>query len=91
MAEIEIYTTMFCPFCHWAKQLLDKKGVAYTEIDVMMKPGVRKEMTERAGGSRKVPQIFVDGEHIGDCEEIQVLEADGLLDAKLGINQGTGG
>ncbi len=65
--------------------LLNEKGVPYTEIDVMMKSGLRTEMTERAGGSRKVPQIFVDGEHIGDCEEIQVLEADGLLDVKLGI------
>lgn len=85
MAEIEIYTTPFCPFCLWAKQLLNKKGVPYTEIDVMMKSGVRKEMTERAGGSRKVPQIFVDGVHLGDCEDIQALEADGELDGKLGI------
>ena len=85
MAEIEIYTTPFCPFCLWAKQLLDKKGVPYTEIDVMMRPGKRREMIERAGGNRKVPQIFVDGRHIGDCEEIQVLEADGTLDARLGI------
>lgn len=85
MAEIEIYTTPFCPFCLWAKQLLDKKGVPYTEINVMMKPGKRREMTERAGGNRKVPQIFVDGRHIGDCEDIQMLEADGDLDARLGI------
>ena len=85
MAEIEIYTTPFCPFCLWAKQLLDKKGVAYTEINVMMKPSKRREMIERAGGNRKVPQIFVDGRHIGDCEEMQVLEADGELDARLGI------
>ena len=85
MAEIEIYTTPFCPFCLWAKQLLNKKGVPYTEIDVMMKSGVRKEMIERAGGNRKVPQIFVDGVYIGDCEDIQGLERDGELDAKLGI------
>ncbi len=85
MAEIEIYTTPFCPFCLWAKQLLNKKGVPFTEIDVMMKSGVRKEMIERAGGSRKVPQIFVDGVHIGDCQDIQALEKDGELDAKLGI------
>ena len=85
MTEIEIYTTPFCPFCLWAKKLLDKKGVPYTEIDVMMKSGVRKEMTERAGGNRKVPQIFVDGVHLGDFEEIQALEMDGELDGKLGI------
>jgi glutaredoxin 3 len=85
VAEIEIYTTAFCPFFYWAKQLLDEKGVAYTEIDVMMKSGAREQMTERAGGNRKVPQIFVDGEYLGDCDELRVLEADGRLDAKLGI------
>ncbi len=85
MAEIEIYTTPFCPFCLWAKQLLDKKGVPYTEIDVMMEPGKRREMIERAGGNRKVPQIFVDGRHIGDCEDIRMLEGNGELDARLGI------
>ncbi len=85
MAEIEIYTTPFCPFCLWAKKLLDKKGVPYTEIDVTMKSGVRQEMIERAGGNRKVPQIFVDGAHIGDCDEIQALETAGELDVKLGI------
>ena len=85
MAEIEIYTTPFCPFCLWAKKLLNKKGVPYTEINVMMKPAVRREMTERAGGNRKVPQIFVDGVYIGDCQDIQALEKDGELDARLGI------
>lgn len=87
MAEIEIYTTPFCPFCLWAKRLLDQKGVPYTEIDVMMKPAKRREMVERAGGNRKVPQIFVDGRHIGDCEDMQGLEADGTLDARLGIGE----
>ncbi len=85
MAEIQIYTSPWCPFCIAAKRLLDKKGLAYNEIDVTMKSGARQEMIERAGGNRKVPQIFVDGRHIGDCEEIQVLEADGELDARLGI------
>ncbi len=87
MAEIEIYTTPFCPYCLWAKQLLDEKGVPYTEIDVMMVPGKRREMIERAGGNRKVPQIFAGGRHIGDCEEIQVLEEAGELDARLGIGE----
>ena len=85
MAKIEIYTTPFCPFCRWAKQILDKKGVPYTEINVMLRPGIRREMTERAGGSRTVPQIFVDGAHLGDCEEMQALEAAGGLDARLGL------
>ena len=83
--NIEIYTTPWCPFCIAAKKLLDKKGVPYNEIDVMMKPGARKEMMQRAGGNRKVPQIFVDGEHIGDCEDIMALEAEGDLNARLDI------
>ncbi|MDA0306172.1 MAG: glutaredoxin 3 [Proteobacteria bacterium] len=86
MADIEIYTTPFCPFCIAAKRLLDKKGVAYTEIDVMMKSSLRREMTERAGGSRTVPQIFVDGEHLGDCVAIMEMDADDALDARLGLN-----
>ena len=63
------------------------KGIAYTEVDVMMKPGKRREMIERTGGNRKVPQIFVDGRHIGDCEDIQGLEGVGELDARLGIGE----
>jgi len=84
VAEIEIYTSPFCGFCHAAKRLLDKKGVAYREIDVMMKPAKRKEMTERSG-SGTVPQIFVDGEHLGDCMEIMEMDEDGELDSRLGL------
>ena len=85
MAEIEIYTSPFCGFCCAAKKLLEKKGVAFTEIDVMMKSDKRKEMTERSGGKRSVPQIFVDGEHLGDCMEIMEMDADDELDARLGL------
>ncbi|MEE8351580.1 MAG: glutaredoxin [Rhodospirillales bacterium] len=86
MADIEIYTTPFCPFCIAVKRLLDKKGVTYTEIDVMMRSTLRRELTERAGGSRTVPQIFVDGEHLGDCVEIMEMDVDDELDARLGLN-----
>ena len=85
MAEIEIYTSPFCGFCNAAKRLLDKKGVAYREIDVMMNSGKREEMTKRSGGSRTVPQIFVDNEHLGDCEAIMEMDADDELDARLGL------
>jgi glutaredoxin 3 len=84
VAEIEIYTSPFCGFCHAAKKLLEKKGVAYTEIDVKMKSDKRREMTERSGKS-SVPQIFVDGEHLGDCMEIMEMDADDELDARLGL------
>ncbi|MBT6093528.1 MAG: glutaredoxin 3 [Rhodospirillaceae bacterium] len=84
MTKIEIYTSPFCGFCFQAKSLLDRKGVEYEEINVMMSPGKRKEMIERAGAT-SVPQVFVDGEHIGDCDGIHRLDAQGQLDAKLGI------
>ena len=84
MAEIGIYTSPFCGFCHAAKKLLEKKGVAYTEIDVKMKSDKRREMTERSGKS-SVPQIFVDGEHLGDCMEIMEMDADDELAARLGL------
>jgi glutaredoxin 3 len=83
MARVEIYATMFCPFCFRAKRLLDAKGADYEEIDVTMSPGRRGEMTERAGGDRRVPQIFVDGRHIGGCDELFALEAAGELDPML--------
>ena len=83
MAEIEIYTSPFCGFCNAAKKLLEKKGVAYTEFDVMMNGAKRQEMIERAGGQTTVPQIFVDGEHLGDCMDMMEMDAEGELDARL--------
>ncbi|MBN34940.1 MAG: glutaredoxin 3 [Rhodospirillaceae bacterium] len=85
MADIVIYTTMFCPFCHRAKHLLKDKGVAFEEIDVTMSSGKRAEMMELASGRHTVPQIFIDGEGIGGCDELYAMEYDGTLDAKLGI------
>lgn len=83
MPAIEIYTSPFCPFCHRAKALLKKKGVAFEEIDVFMSPRRRSEMVERAGGRRTVPQVFVDGVRIGDCDEIHLLDANDKLDPLL--------
>ena len=83
MAEIEIYTSPFCGFCNAAKKLLEKKGVAYTEFDVMMNGAKRQEMIERAGGLTTVPQIFVDGEHLGDCMDMMEMDANDELDARL--------
>ena len=74
MAKVEIYTTMLCGFCYAAKRLLKNKGVAYTEIDIMLKPGVRREMIERAQGKSTVPQIFIDDVHVGGCDELYLLE-----------------
>ena len=83
MAKVEIYTSMMCGFCSAAKQLLKNKGVAFTEIDVMLRPGVRREMIERAGGKSSVPQIFIDDVHIGGCDELYLLEQRNGLDPLL--------
>jgi glutaredoxin 3 len=83
MAKIEIYTTPWCGYCARAKALLDRKGIAYVEIDVAGTPGARDEMVKRAEGRRTVPQIFVDGRHLGDSDEIVALDRDGQLDALL--------
>ena len=84
MAEVELYTTMFCPYCTRARLLLDRKGVAYTEIDINEEPARRDEMIRRAGGRTSVPQIFINGEHIGGSDELAALERAGELDPKLG-------
>ena len=83
MAKIEIYTSQFCGFCSAAKNLLGKKNAAFEELDVMMHPKRKQEMVARAGGQTSVPQIFIDDEHIGGCDDLYELEADGELDAKL--------
>ena len=85
MAQVELYTTMWCPYCARAKALLDRKGVAYAEIDLMEQPNRRDEMVKRAGGRRTVPQIFIDGEHIGGSDDLVALDRAGGLDPKLGI------
>lgn len=84
MAEITIYTTMFCPFCHRAKNLLNRKGAEFNEIDVDITPGAREEMVTRAGGRRTVPQIFINGKHIGGSDELHELDGRGGLDPLLG-------
>lgn len=83
MAEVTIYTTMLCPYCYRAKALLKRKGVRFTEIDVGMDPDKRREMTARAGGRQTVPQIFINGRHVGGSEELAALERTGELDRLL--------
>ncbi len=82
MAKIEMYTTPFCGYCARAKSLLEKKGAAYEEIDVMMDEKKRAEMRERAKRST-VPQIFINGQYIGGSDELAALEQAGKLDALL--------
>jgi len=82
MAKIEIYTTPWCGYCARAKGLLEKKGAAYDEMDVMEDAAKRTEMRERSRRST-VPQIFINGQYIGGSDELVDLEQQGKLDALL--------
>ena len=79
---ITIYTTPYCPYCHAAKALLKKKGVAFEEIDVQ-DAGLRQQMMIRANGRRTVPQIFIGETHVGGSDDIHALDARGELDKLL--------
>jgi glutaredoxin 3 len=79
MAKVEIYTTQLCGYCYRAKKLLTERGIAFTEIDVGADPAKREEMVKRAGGRRTVPQIFIDGRHIGGCDDLYALDHKGGL------------
>ncbi|PLS69576.1 MAG: glutaredoxin 3 [Cyanobacteria bacterium M5B4] len=84
MATVEIYTWRFCPFCIRAKALLDRKGVKYTEYKIDGDEAARDAMVKRGkDGKRSVPQIFINNEHIGGCDDLYELEAMGKLDLLL--------
>jgi glutaredoxin 3 len=83
MAKVEIYTTVFCPYCDRARALLERKGVAYEEYDSPHGSQARKDAIARSGGRTTVPQIFIDGRAIGGSDELVALERAGKLDALL--------
>ena len=83
MASVTIYTKSWCPFCHAAKDLLDRKGVSFTEIEITGKPAARSEMIRRAGGRATVPQVFIGERHVGGCNELYELESRGELEKLL--------
>jgi glutaredoxin 3 len=83
MAQVEIYTTSWCPYCMRARALLRNKAVEFSDIDLDEEPRRRREMVRRAGGRSSVPQIFINGEHIGGCDELYTLDRAGRLDEKL--------
>ena len=85
MPDITIYTTAACPYCLRAKALLREKSLAFNEIAVDGNPEARREMMLRASGRKTVPQIFFDGVHIGDCDELHELERNGELDKLLAV------
>ena len=83
MRPVEIYTTPFCGYCARAKRLLDRKGVAYREIDVSADPSLRAAMVQRANGRRTVPQIFIGTTHVGGSDDLHALDHAGKLDPML--------
>ena len=85
MAEVVIYSSEYCSYCMRAKKLLTGKGVAYQDIDLGVEPARRAEMIERAGGRTTVPQIFIDGRHVGGCDDIYALDRNGKLDPLLAV------
>ncbi len=83
MPQVEIYTKMFCPYCARAKKLLGEKGVEFEEYEISMGGEKRQEMIQRSGGRTTVPQIFIDGGHVGGSDDLAALEQQGKLDALL--------
>ena len=82
-AKVEIYTWRTSPFCIRAKNLLTKKGIDFTEYSIDGDEITRDKMSQRANGRRSVPQIFINDEHIGGCDDIYALESQGKLDELL--------
>jgi glutaredoxin 3 len=87
MTSVEIYTRKYCSYCHFAKELLSRKGVSFREIDVTGSPEMRDAMIARAGGQSTLPQIFIGATHVGGCDELYALDDAGKLDALLQRNE----
>ena len=83
MARVEIYTKFFCPYCARAKKLLGEKGVQFEEYEISADSEKREEMIQRASGRTTVPQIFIDGRHVGGSDDLAALEREGRLDSML--------
>ena len=84
-AKVEIYTWAMCPFCIRAKRLLDHKGVEFVEYSIDGDEAARSKMAERSNGRRSVPQIFIDDQHVGGCDDLHALDAQGKLDPLLSV------
>ena len=86
VAIVEIYSSVWCPFCYRAKRLLEQKGVDYKEIEVSDDPTLKSEMLSRSDGRYTVPQVFIDGTGIGGSDELVALNQSGKLDTLLGLD-----
>jgi glutaredoxin 3 len=83
MANVEIYTKYTCGYCMMAKRLLKSKNVTFTETELLSQPEKRAEMLQRSNGSSTVPQVFIDGQHIGGFDDLSGLDMAGKLDPLL--------
>lgn len=83
MTDIVIYTKDYCPYCVKAKQLLTIKKQKFQEIDITHDPETAVKMVEKAGGRKTVPQIFINGKHVGGCDDLHALNEKGELDKLL--------
>jgi len=85
MKNVEIYTGPLCAYCDRAKALLNKKRVSFKEINLASDPNKMNEMIKKTNGMRTIPQIFIDGQHIGGNDKLQALENEGKLNSLLGV------
>ena len=83
MASIIIYSKDYCPYCTSAKELLLQKKQNFTELDIGARPELRNEMISKSRGRTTVPQIFINGQHIGGCDDLYALEDQGKLNELL--------
>lgn len=85
MNKVEIYTKGHCPYCHRAKALLEQKGITFEEFKIDVQPELRATMIQRANGASTVPQIFINNQHIGGCDDMFALESQHKLDSLLAV------
>ena len=83
MKKVEIYTWQYCPFCIRAKSLLNKKNITFTEYKIDGDESAREKMSIRANGRRSLPQIFIDNNGIGGCDDLYLLEDENKLDSLI--------
>lgn len=83
MSNVKVYTAGNCCYCHMAKELLRRKGVAFEEIDVTGRSDLRADLVQRSGGRTTVPQIWIGETHVGGCDDLHRLDRDGKLDPLL--------
>lgn len=86
MPKVEIYTTLRCPYSIKAKELLEQKGVPFSEFRIEDDPDRAAEAKQRSGGRETVPQIFIDSEHVGGHHELSTMDQEGELDRRLGLS-----